>query len=208
MTGIWAGRTHPHRSIILLDGAHELGQKILASGGGRCNVTHDQVDAQAYAGSSRNAIQKVLRRFDAPQTISFFRELGVELKREESGKLFPVTDSARTVLNALLMAARQANVTLYHPRRVEAVERVENGFQILGAWGDIHASHLVLATGGRSLPESGSDGHGYKIAQSLGHRITARIFPALTLLRPVITSTIIIDTWPPMRSVIAGGVLL
>ena len=82
MAGIWAGRTQPARSIMLVDGARTLGAKILVSGGGRCNVTHDVVDVAAYAGSSPHAIGKVLRRFDVPHTISFFRELGVELKRE------------------------------------------------------------------------------------------------------------------------------
>src|SRR5579859_3158218 len=102
MAAIWAGRTNPNRRIVVLDGARKLGAKILVAGGGRCNVTHDVVDASAYAGSSRNAIKKVLRRFDVPETIAFFRELGVMLKREPTGKLFPTTDSARTVLDALL----------------------------------------------------------------------------------------------------------
>ena len=132
MAGIWAGRTDPNRSIILLDGARKLGAKILISGGGRCNVTHDQVDESAYAGSSRNAIKKVLRRFDVPQTIEFFRELGVELKREETGKLFPVTDSARTVLQALLAAVEKANVQIRHPYRVDTVEKTGKGFCVRG----------------------------------------------------------------------------
>ena len=117
MAGIWAGRTNPNRRIVLLDGANKLGAKILVAGGGRCNVTHDQVDASAYAGASRNAINKVLRRFDVPQTVRFFDEIGVPLKREETGKLFPVTDSARTVLNALLDEARGVHVRLQCPRR-------------------------------------------------------------------------------------------
>src|SRR5436190_7690237 len=104
MAGIWAGRTYPEQRIIILDGARKLGAKILVAGGGRCNVTHDKVEADAYAGSSRNAIRKVLRRFDVPETVTFFRELGVTLKREETGKLFPTTDSAKTVLDALLAA--------------------------------------------------------------------------------------------------------
>ena len=182
MAGIWAGRTHPKRRILLLDGAPKLGAKILVAGGGRCNVTHDQVDVGAYAGSSRNAIKKVLRRFDVPETVQFFREMGVELKREETGKLFPVTDSAKTVLNALLTAADQANVILRYPRRVETVLKTEHGFLISGVWGQLEADRVVLATGGRSLPKSGSDGQGYQIAKALGHTLTRRIFPALVPL--------------------------
>src|SRR5262249_40341344 len=153
MAGIWAGRTNPNRKIIMLDGAAKLGAKILVAGGGRCNVTHDLVDASAYAGSSRNAIKKVLQRLDVPQTVQFFRELGVELKREETGKLFPTTDSARTVLNALL-AAQAANVTIQHPRRVDSVEKHKDAFRIIGNWGNITCNELILATGGKSLPKT------------------------------------------------------
>src|SRR6185436_4061069 len=102
---IWAGRTAPQQKIVLLDGARKLGAKILVAGGGRCNVTHDVVDETAYAGSSRNAVRKVQGRVGVARKVEFFREMGVELKREETGKLFPVTDDAQTVLDALLRAA-------------------------------------------------------------------------------------------------------
>src|SRR5574341_1649948 len=130
MAGIWAGRTDPRRSIVILDGARKLGAKILISGGGRCNVTHHEVEASAFAGSSRHAIAKVLRRFEVSQTMAFFRELGVVLKREEAGKLFPTTDSAKTILQALLLAAQQANAVIHHPRHVDTVEKNAEGFCI------------------------------------------------------------------------------
>ena len=154
MAGIWAGRTNPTRRIVILDGASKLGAKILVAGGGRCNVTHDVVTADAFAGSSRHAIGKVLRHFDVPQVVQFFRELGVELKREETGKLFPVTDSAKTVLYALLTAAATANVTILHPRRVETVQKTEAGFVVGGNWGEMTATNLVLATGARACPKA------------------------------------------------------
>ncbi|MEZ4728323.1 MAG: aminoacetone oxidase family FAD-binding enzyme [Caldilineaceae bacterium] len=178
---IWAGRTNPHRTIILLDGAAKLGAKILVAGGGRCNVTHDVVTADAYAGGSRNAIKKVLQRFDVPATVAFFRELGVDLKREETGKLFPTADQARTVLNALLAGVRQSGVTIYHPYRVTAIARQAERFVISGDWGALQTA-VILATGGKSLPKSGSDGYGYELVKGLGHTVTGRIFPALVPL--------------------------
>lgn len=193
MAGIWAGRTlrsaSPRPSVVLLDGARTLGAKILVAGGGRCNVTHDQVDEKAYSGSSPNAIRKVLRRFDVPQTVQFFREIGVELKREETGKLFPTTDLARTVLDALLRAAAAADVRIQHPWRVRAV-RSDNGAFVIEADGGgddrppttLRARRVILATGGRSLPKTGSDGQGYQIVRSLGHTLTPRIFPGLVPL--------------------------
>ncbi len=179
---IWAGRTHPQRTIVVLDGARTLGAKILVAGGGRCNVTHDIVTADAYAGGSRNAIKRVLQRFDVPATTAFFQELGVDLKREETGKLFPVTDQARTVLNALLAGVRQSGGQLYHPCRVTEIARQTNGFRLTGDWGNLQTERLILATGGRSLPKSGSDGAGYGLATALGHTLTDRIFPALVPL--------------------------
>jgi predicted Rossmann fold flavoprotein len=182
MAGIWAGRTDARRSIVALDGASRLGAKILIAGGGRCNVTHDVVDEQAFAGSSRNAIRNVLRRFDVPETVAFFRELGVVLKREDTGKLFPTTDRAETVLDALLAAARAAGIMVRHPWRIETVERTDDGFTLAGPAGSLHARSVVIATGGRSVPKTGSDGHGFVIARGLGHTVTPRLFPALVPL--------------------------
>jgi predicted Rossmann fold flavoprotein len=193
MAAIFAGRAareagRPCR-VIALDGAKKLGAKILVAGGGRCNVTHHEVTADAYAGSSRNAIRKVLRRFDVPETVAFFAELGVHLKREDTGKLFPTTDRARSVLDALLRAAAEAGVTIHHPWRVDAIEAAaegEEGFLVRpkeDGLGPIHARRVILATGGRSLPKSGSDGHGHGMVRGLGHSLTDRVFPSLVPLK-------------------------
>jgi predicted Rossmann fold flavoprotein len=140
------------------------------------------VDESAFAGSSPNAIKKVLRSFDVGRTVAFFSELGVELKREETGKLFPATDRARTVLNALLNGAATAGAVILNPRRVEEVSRAGEGFVVTGAWGSMGATRMILATGGMALPKSGSDGAGYVFARRLGHTTTAHIFPALVPL--------------------------
>jgi len=181
VAAIWAGRSARGSRVVVLDGARKPGAKIVIAGGGRCNVTHDHVDASAYAGSSPRAIAKVLRRFDVPKTIAFFEELGVDLEREATGKLFPATGRAAAVRDALLRAAREANAAILHPRRVETVTAGPGGLAVAGPWGSLHAPRVVLATGGRSVPKSGSDGHGYEIARSLGHTITP-LFPALVPL--------------------------
>lgn len=189
MAAIAAGRAARKRGsrcgIAAFDGARKLGAKILVSGGGRCNVTHESVDESAYSGSSPAAIRKVLRQFGAADTVRFFRELGVELKREETGKLFPTTDDARTVLDALVRGARDCGVELRHPERMEAVRAPAEGdgrFCLTSIRGEVQARRVILATGGRSYPKTGSDGHGYEIARSLGHSITPLVLPALVPL--------------------------
>ena len=165
MAAIFAGRAG--KRVIALDAAPRIGAKILISGGGRCNVTHDVVRAEDFNGN-RNAIAKVLRAFDVARTIAFFEELGVPLKREETGKLFPVSDRARDVVDALLRAAREAGVEIRTGARVTSLDGLD-------------AKHIVLATGGRSVPKTGSDGSGYALARALGHTVTP-VFPALVPL--------------------------
>jgi predicted Rossmann fold flavoprotein len=175
MAAIFAARGG--ESVVLLDGAKKIGAKILISGGGRCNVTHYEVQASDFNGN-RNAIAKVLRTFDVPETIAFFESIGVQLKREETGKLFPTTDRARTVLDALLHAASDVGVDVRTDHRVEAIE---TGFVVHTSQGRIESPRVILATGGRSVPKTGSDGYGYEMACSLGHTITPT-FPALVPL--------------------------
>ena len=132
---IFAGREAPGGTVVAFDGAAKLGAKILIAGGGRCNVTHDVVTPADYAGhadrgATTNAIKKVLRSFTVQDTIDFFRGRGVELKREETGKLFPVTDRARSVLNALLEAAYEVEARLLTDHRVTAIERNPDGFTV------------------------------------------------------------------------------
>ena len=165
MAAIFAGRAGAR--VIAYDAAPKIGAKILISGGGRCNVTHDVVRAEDFNGS-RNAIAKVLRTFDVSQTVEFFAELGIKLKREETGKLFPVSDRAADVVDALLGAARDAGVEIVTKHRIGAID-----FDA--------AKRVVLAAGGQSVPKTGSDGSGYGLACSAGHTI-APPFPALVPL--------------------------
>jgi predicted Rossmann fold flavoprotein len=158
--------------VVAIDGAKKIGAKILISGGGRCNVTNEVVRAEDFNGS-RNAIAKVLRTFDVASTIAFFEGLGVPLKREETGKLFPASNRARDVVDALLRAAD--GVEIVTGMRVESIEP---GFIINRV---IHADRIILAAGGRSVPKTGSDGSGYALATMLGHTVTPA-FPALVPL--------------------------
>ncbi len=166
--------------VVLLDGAKHLGAKILVAGGGRCNVTHDVVTPQDFFGQ-RTIIRNILASFSVERTTSWFASLGVELKREETGKLFPTTDSARTVLNALLDRARDLSITISSDHRVGEIIRSNSGFHVQHNQGRLHTTRLILATGGRSLPKTGSDGFGYRLVQALGHHVSPTV-PALVPL--------------------------
>mgnify|MGYP001599432981 FL=1 len=169
------------RSIVILDGAKTIGAKLLVSGGGRCNLTHEVVAPADFFGN-RRIIKNVLAAFSAEDTITWFTSMGVELKREETGKLFPVTDKSRTILNALRTRCGELGVIVHADHRVTGIERSgESGFILQHSHGVLHATRVILATGGRSIPKSGSDGFGYELARRLGHHVTTTV-PALVPL--------------------------
>lgn len=171
--------------IAVLDGARSIGAKILVSGGGRCNVTHDQITLADYNGS-KNIVRNVLAGFDHNATVAWFASLGVALKREPTGKLFPTSDSSRTILDALLARCDELDVRILNDHRVHAIappdpSAAAPAFVVQHSRGTLTATRLILATGGRSLPKSGSDGFGYELARSLGHQVTPT-HPALVPL--------------------------
>jgi predicted flavoprotein YhiN len=195
--------------VTLLNAHPRIGLKILMSGGTRCNVTHREVDERDFHGGSRRFVAHVLRAFPADRAREWMESLGVALKLEETGKLFPVTDDAQTVLDALLAAVERAGVQVETGARVVRLERSGGGFRVGiqrvrdsaafdtgrvsrpgGAdwplpvfepsdW--LEAGALVMAAGGLSFPRTGSDGTGYGLVARLGHTIVPPV-PALTPL--------------------------
>ncbi|MDP9173709.1 MAG: NAD(P)/FAD-dependent oxidoreductase [Planctomycetota bacterium] len=173
--GIFAAQAAaPNTRIVILDSAKTLGAKILVSGGGRCNVTHDEVAADDFNGA-RTFVRNVLAAFPAQAAVQWFESIGIPLKREETGKLFPVANTARAVLGALLGRCEVLGVALQTSCRVEAIvpPAAPGGtFSITHNRGSLECNRLIMATGGKSLPLTGSDGSGWAIAQQLGHTVT------------------------------------
>src|SRR5262245_46166740 len=168
-SAIFARRHRAGGRVVAFDGARKPGAKILVSGGGRCNVTNTVVTERDFRGGNPNVVRQVLRAFPVADTVDFFREIGVSLHEEEHGKLFPDSNRAQTVLGALLAEAERCGVELRWGTRVHAVTREGEGFRLETGAGPVPARRVVLATGGLSLPKSGSDGAGYGMAHHLGH---------------------------------------
>jgi hypothetical protein len=195
--------------VTLLNAHPKIGLKILMSGGTRCNVTHREVVAADYHGGSRNVVARILRAFTPAQTIEWFEAMGVALKLEETGKYFPETDDAQTVLDALLGAVERAGVEVRAGVRVVRLGREDGAHFRIGIqrvadatvfaprvaprartdwplpdvapdeW--LEADAVIVATGGLSFPRTGSDGTGYALLEGLGHTLTPTV-PALTPL--------------------------
>ncbi|MEO6029315.1 MAG: aminoacetone oxidase family FAD-binding enzyme [Candidatus Binatia bacterium] len=171
---IFTAEAVPHARVVVLEGAKKIGAKILVSGGGRCNVTHDEVVPADFNGTPP-VVRNVLAAFGVPAAVAWFESLGVVLKREETGKLFPVSDKAVTVVGALVDRCRALGVTVLTDHRVGDLTRSDGAphpLRLQHERGFLAARRVVLATGGRSLPKSGSDGRGWEMVAKLGHTVT------------------------------------
>jgi predicted flavoprotein YhiN len=202
--------------VLLLERTADGGRKILISGGGRCNVLPGTFRPEAFVtDSSRNTLKKILRSWPlAEQRRYFEEELGIPLKHEvEFDKLFPVSDRARDVRDGLVAAVRQAGGTIRFGTRAISLDppsplrgpedRDPTGDQAgapRGSWrvtlegGEVlEGAAVILATGGLSVPATGSDGAGLSLLEVMGH-VVHPPYPALT---PLLAN-------PPVHATLAG----
>lgn len=182
MAAIHAGRSGV--PVLVLESARKPGAKIKVSGGGRCNVLPSRAtEADFHTEGSLKAVRKVLRSWPLDDVTAFFAEdLGVALKVEDTGKVFPVSDRSGDVVSSLLRALDRAGTTLATGVKVAEVAPGDDGFVITTTEGHtVAAKRVVLTTGGLSLPKTGSDGAGYGWARTLGHTLRPR-YPALVPL--------------------------
>jgi predicted Rossmann fold flavoprotein len=185
MAAIFAARGGA--DTILLERTRDGGRKILISGGGRCNVLPSRLDETRYVtDSSPNTLRKILRSWPLAEQIAFFeREVGIPLEEEvESAKLFPASHKARDVRDGLIDLARRSGVTFRFETRVTDIRRDGTRWQVMVDHGDpLEADAVIIATGGLSVPNTGSDGSGLTILKSLGHTM----HPTYAALTPLCT---------------------
>lgn len=170
---------------LLLERTKDGGRKILISGGGRCNILPARVDESRFVtDSSPHILRKMIRSWPLREQIAFFeRDVGLPLVEEpHTAKLFPASQSASDVRNRLLALARRRGVTLLTSTLVTGFAPSENGWHI-GRHGEeaLHADAVIVATGGLSVPNTGSDGGGLRIVERLGHTVRPT-YAALTPL--------------------------
>ncbi|MEZ0314944.1 MAG: NAD(P)/FAD-dependent oxidoreductase [Myxococcota bacterium] len=172
--------------VLLLETRRAPGAKIRVSGGGRCNVLPSVMTlADYHTGGSPNAMRNVLMSWPLEEVKRFFTtDLGIALKVEETGKMFPVSDRSKDVVDALLAAMSRARVTLRGEARVVSLVRDSDSFLLTLEGGEtLRAARVVLSGGGLSMPRTGSDGGTWGMAKKLGHTV----LPTYAALVPLLT---------------------
>ena len=171
-------------AVTLIERTADGGRKILISGGGRCNVLPSALAPERFVTDSpAHLLRGMLRAWPLHEQRAFFeRDLGIPLAlEEESGKLFPRSNRARDIRDGLVAFARERGVRMQFSTSVAGVEAADGGFTLRTSADDLYAQRVIVATGGLSVPATGSDGTGLRVAESLGHRMIPT-YPALTPL--------------------------
>ena len=172
------------RPVLVVERTNDGGRKILISGGGRCNVLPSELAPERFVtDSAPHVMRGMLRSWPLASQRAFFEhDLHVPLAlEEETGKLFPVSNRARDVRDALVERARTLGAAFEFNTSLIALEPANHGWIVHTTHGPRPASRVVLATGGLSVPTTGSDGKGLELAASFGHRVNP-VYPALTPL--------------------------
>lgn len=167
-------------SVLLIEKKKGLGRKLKISGGGRCNVTNRLLYDEIIKNIPGNGkfLYSPFSVFDNESIIHFFESRGVSLKEEDHGRMFPVSNKAQDVVDALIHTLQQNKVEVKEEATVASISYNDNQtFQVsLNDQQSFESQSLVIATGGTSVPQTGSTGDGYKFAEQLGHSIT-ELFP-------------------------------
>jgi predicted Rossmann fold flavoprotein len=162
------------RKILIIEKMPRPGRKLILSGSGQCNITHEEETASflSHYGDNGRFLKPALMNFQSRDLISFFTERGLPLMTEPGGKVFPVSRKASDILNMLIKECEAASVEIRCGDPALDVSVREEGFSIRTDQGTCRADQLAIATGGITYPATGSTGDGYVFARSLGHRVT------------------------------------
>lgn len=154
--------------VVVLERMDRVGKKLLATGNGRCNLMN--VNDQRYPGGAAFAKQ-VLAACGVQEQQAFWRELGLHLRTEDGGRVYPVSGQASTVLDTLRLAMERFGVRVINGVHVEAIRQTKSGFTIHAGEERFRAQRVIVAGGGCAQPKLGSDGSCFELLTSLGHRL-------------------------------------
>jgi predicted Rossmann fold flavoprotein len=159
------------QDVLIVEKNIDLGEKILVTGNGRCNLTNINVSSDKYYGENTKCLHNIFNRFSYNDTIEFFEELGVKLKIEPDGRVFPASNQASTVLAALERELSRLQVKIKLGERVTRLSLNKTDWQVSTDKNIYQSKSVILTCGGKSYVQLGTTGDGYEIARKLGHRI-------------------------------------
>ena len=182
MAAALAAAEDPGNRVVLLERQARLGRKLQATGNGRCNLSNLHAGQEGYHGDTPGFSRFALTQFPPERTLEWFGALGLYTVAEESGRVYPYSDQANSVVDVLRFALEKPNIRLELGCEVEKIRKTAKGFRLEWADGALDCDRLIVACGGLAGTKLGGSMSGYKLLRSLGHRCT-RLRPNLVQVK-------------------------
>ena len=182
MAAALAAAENPEVEVLVLERQSRVGRKLLATGNGRCNLTNLHALEGGYHGESPDFSKEALTRFSPEETLAWFRSLGLYTVAEPSGRVYPYSDQANSVVDVLRLAMDKPNITLVTGFTVEKIRREPEGFTLSSREDSYFCHKVIVACGGLAGSKLGGTMSGYQLLGKLGHRST-RLRPALVQIK-------------------------
>ena len=171
------------KEVVILERKDRILKKVLITGNGRCNITNVNANISNYFGKNISSVENILNRFTPQDTMDFFNGLGIVCNEENRGKVYPLSGQASSVVDALRFEAEKLGIKIETEFYVRKIEKDGFKFKIYSEERKkIEAGRVIIATGGQSYPELGSNGSGFELAKELGHSVT-KLSPSIVQLK-------------------------
>ena len=171
------------KEVVILERKDRILKKVLITGNGRCNITNVNADISNYFGGNIFSVENILNKFTPQDTMDFFNGLGIVCNEENRGKVYPLSGQASSVVDALRFEAEKLGIKIETEFYVRKIEKDGFKFRIYSEdRKKIEAGRVILAAGGQSYPELGSNGSGFELAKELGHSVT-KLSPSIVQLK-------------------------
>lgn len=169
-------------NVTIIEGNDRLGKKILVTGNGKCNLTNVDLNMSAYYCEDKDKLLEYFKRFDQSDTINFFNGIGL-LSKDKNGYVYPLSEQASTVLDALRFEIEALGINVITGFKVNNIYvGDECNYKVSNGETELEFDRIILCCGGKSAPKTGSDGIGFSLAENLGHTIVPSV-PALCGLK-------------------------
>lgn len=173
--------------VAIIESNNRIAKKLLTTGNGRCNITNENITFNRYHSENKNFFEPILSKFTVDKIEGFFKTLGLYFTTLESGKMYPMSLQASSVIDILKSSLEEREIPVYLETKVKDILVTKKGFKLFASSTDdlnkeFSCNKLILCCGGKSAPKTGSDGSGFTLAKKLGHSIIEPI-PALVQLK-------------------------
>ena len=182
MAAALAAAENPAAQVILLERQARLGRKLLATGNGRCNLSNLHARDRGYHGTDASFADAAIEAFNPEATLSWFRSLGLFTVAEPSGKIYPLSDQANSVVDVLRLALEKENITVKTGFEVQKIRKDGNTFTLTDGSETVTCDKLIIACGGLAGTKLGGSMSGYKLLGKFGHKST-RLRPTLVQIK-------------------------